>query len=439
MDTLIYEFLLSFLIGAFIGIERHKHAVQEHTAGNYVGLRTFSLITVFGTLSGFIGRYQPPLFLLFSGAILILILLYYVFDCLTTKDYGITTEVALFFSYTIGVLLSYDILSQQFLIGLTVVLVLILSQKERLGSYIRGIKIEELQSFIRYTVIALVILPLLPNVSYHIGDLPYSKEILDTVHLPSSVRELELINPFQVWLFVALITGIDVLGYILGRFFGKSKGWFLTSFLGGVISSTATTQMLAQQSKLSTRTTVFVIAAIAATLASFFEHAFIILPINVILFLRVIVILVFMAILSGLLMYVFSRKDQDERETVLENVQKKDLFYLYPAIKFALLFVVVKFISAFALQQFGNSGFYFAIGVGAIPGMDAVLITIAQSAGKVVSFQTGLIAFIIANGVNLLVKCLIIFLQGKRAFAIRYIISAGIILFGGFIGVLLQL
>lgn len=439
MDIIIYKLVLSLLLGAFIGIERQLHDTQERNK-NYLGLRTFALVTALGAISGFIGLHIPSLFLLLTAGTLVLIICYYIFDSLQTKDYGFTTEVTLFFSYVIGILIAHDIFPSQLIIGMTVVLVLVLSQKERLRSYITLIKADELQSFIRYAVIALVILPLLPNVSYYLADIPYSTELLHALNLPASLlHSIELVNPFQLWLVVALITGIDIVGYILGRVFGHAKGWFLTSFVGGFISSTATTQSLAQQSKLNKNTYIFVVAAIAATLASFLEHAVLILPLNILLFMRILPILVLMALTSGLLIYYFNRKNKGiKQKYTADTFRKKELFHLAPAIKFALLFVLIKFISALALQLFGDSGYFLALGFGAIPGMDAVLITIAQTAGKAITFPIALYAFIIANAVNILVKCLLAFTQGERKFAIQFSISAGIILFIGFLGVLFQ-
>ncbi|HVA97112.1 MAG TPA: MgtC/SapB family protein [Candidatus Acidoferrales bacterium] len=440
MDTIIYTFVISLLIGAFIGIERQMHAVDERGKTNHVGIRTFALITTLGTLSGFIHSQNPILSLFISSGILLLIICYYLFDSFYTKDYGITTEITLFFSYIIGFLLSKNIFTMPFVIGMSVVLVLVLSLKERLSFYTKLLNKKELQSFISYAVIALVILPLLPNYSYHITDLPYGSEMLRSLGLPVSLlHTVEIVNPFQLWLVVALITGIDVLGYFLEKIFGNKKGWFLTSFVGGFISSTATTQTLAQQSKVSTATTIFVVAAITATLASFFEHALILLPMNVYLFVNVIPILVVMAAVSGILMYFFNKQQEQIIKQRVEKLQKKELFHLYPAIKFALLFVLVKFVSSIALTLFGSGGFYLAIGLGAIPGMDAVLITIAQTAGKTVTFQTALFAFIIANAVNLFVKCVLTFWQGKRSFAIRFSISAGLIILSGFLTVLAEI
>lgn len=443
MDGVVYKLALSLVLGAFIGIERQIHADGDRQDGpkTGLGLRTFALMTTMGTIGGFVATQLAALFILSTIGVLLLIVGYYVFDSLRSKDFGITTELALLLSYILGLLLALNIFPVQLIIGITVILVFILSQKERLGSYIKAIKISEMQSFIRYAIIALVILPLLPNTGYLVGNIPYAKEMLMSLNIPvQSILEIELINPFQLWLFVALVTGIDIGGYILEKVVGKSKGWLITSFAGGFVSSTATTQSLAQASKTSKFVNVFIIAAIVANLASFIQHALLIFPLNLILFIKIFPVIVLMVIASGILMYLFKRGENAAEMTVQpESDSPQELFHLYPAIKFAILFVIIKFFSSLALIFFGSNGFFLTIALGAIPGLDAVLVTIAQNAGHTISFQLALFAFIIANAVNLLVKCLLSFTQGKREFGIKFLISSVGMLLTGLAGVVMQL
>jgi uncharacterized membrane protein (DUF4010 family) len=56
---------------------------------------------------------------------------------------------------------------------------------------------------------------------------------------------LELLNR-KIWMIVVLVTGIDVIGYITKLLGSKVT---LTSFIAGFISSTSTTQSLAQKVK----------------------------------------------------------------------------------------------------------------------------------------------------------------------------------------------
>jgi uncharacterized membrane protein (DUF4010 family) len=150
-----------------------------------------------------------------------------------------------------------------------------------------------------------------------------------------------------------------------------------------------------------------------------------------------------MSLSSFFLALYFLRQGSDSRNKNLQTVKKKikqdKLFNLYPALRFAFLFILIKFISQIALQLFGNNGFLVSIGFGAIPGIDAVLINIAELSGKALSYQTALWAFIFANAVNLSTKCIYSFLAGKKEFAVKFTISAGIILILGIFGLLVSI
>jgi uncharacterized membrane protein (DUF4010 family) len=54
-------------------------------------------------------------------------------------------------------------------------------------------------------------------------------------------------NPQQLWLVVVIVTGFSFLGYAANRIFGERHGTIATAVIGGLYSSTAVTQSLAQR------------------------------------------------------------------------------------------------------------------------------------------------------------------------------------------------
>jgi len=128
-NGVIYQLALAFLLGAFIGLERQIHEKTEPKQGksfSFLGLRTFALTTSLGAISGIIYLQNPALSLVISVAFVLFAFGYYVFDSLFSKDFGITTEIALLYSYIIGVLITTSALPVQIIIGITVILVLVL-------------------------------------------------------------------------------------------------------------------------------------------------------------------------------------------------------------------------------------------------------------------------------------------------------------------------
>ncbi len=149
-----------------------------------------------------------------------------------------------------------------------------------------------------------------------------------------------------------------------------------------------------------------------------------------------------MILCSAYLAFYFIRQKNkgknDSLQTTKKTLRQGKIFNLVPALKFALLFVLIKLVSQIALALFGSNGFLISVGLGAIPGTDAVLISIAQLSGKALSYQTALWAFIFANAVNLTTKSVYCFAQGKREFAVKFSVSAALILASGIIGLLLN-
>jgi uncharacterized membrane protein (DUF4010 family) len=444
--TFVFKLVLALLLGAFIGLEREMHERNETKSRrhqSFLGLRTFTLSTALGAITGLFYRTTPEFFILVTGAFFLFALSYYLLDSKFTRDIGITTEIALVYSFVIGVLISLDIVPLQLVIGITIILTLILSRKIEIQEFIRKIERAELGSFISFLVLALVILPMLPDTSYTLSDMPPLAQILGAFGInAAALAHTEIINPYKLWQIVALITGVDVFGYFLEKTIGQKGGWLVTSFAGGFISSTATTQSLAQQSNKTKSVDHLVSAAVVANLASFVQHSVIILPLSILLFTKALPVITLMILASTILTVYFlkqtRRNKNDTLQTTKKTLKQGKIFNLGPALKFALLFVVIKLVSQIALLFFGSNGFLVFIGLGAIPGIDAVLVSIAQLAGKTLSYQTALWAFIFANAVNLTTKSIYCFFQGKREFAVKFTVSAALILVFGIVGVLIR-
>ena len=78
----------------------------------------------------------------------------------------------------------------------------------------------ELRAVMQFVLLALVVLPVLPDATFG----PYA-----------------VFNPREMWLMAVLIVGLSLAGYIALKFFGERAGIVAGGLLGGLISSTATT------------------------------------------------------------------------------------------------------------------------------------------------------------------------------------------------------
>ncbi|HBU06552.1 MAG TPA: hypothetical protein DEB09_00535 [Candidatus Magasanikbacteria bacterium] len=430
-SSILAKILLSVLFGAAIGLERESSNQGPTTLG---GIRTYSLFCLLGAIAGiFYINNILPLAVIIVSSILLLVAIYYAIGSFFTKDFGLTTELSVVVTFLIGLLLVLDIIPLQIIVVIFVLLALILSLKSKTQKLMAGVSANEVQSFISYAIIALVVLPFLPDVGYKLADLPILPTIFDSLNIGlGKFSTLELINPQKIWLVVVLITGIDVLGYVLSRFVGQKKSFMLTSFFGGFVSSTSTTQSLAQKSNKMGVADHLVGAAIIANLASFVQLFLLIGPLNARWLISVIPSLLIMILTAGFLAFYFLRKKGKNVKDDKEETKDKKIFSLLPALKFAGLLIIIKLFTKICLILFGKSGFIFSSVIASLVGLDAIVVTLAEMAGSAITYKFALFVLLLVNGTNLLSKSVFSYLQGTRKFALRFFVSAIIIILFSF-------
>lgn len=434
MEFIGYKILLAFLLGAVIGMEREVSKNSGIYKGKnlpaILGIRTFSLVTVLGAISGILYVSFMPLALIISAAFFLILIVFYFLDSSSTKDHGITSEIALMYSYVIGILLTLDVIPVQLTLAITVGVILLLSQKRFIKTQIKNVQHYELNAFISFAIIALAILPFLPNTSYALNDIPAIREFMKNFGISDAkFLATDFINPFKLWMYVALITGVDLIGYLLERSIGQKKGWLLASMAGGFVSSTATTQSLAQESKKRKAVNVLVAAAILSNLVSFIQIGILIMPVNAVFFVQLLPILVTMILASFLTLFYFLKKgEKGDKGFTGSGKKETKIIDLKAALKFAVLFLIITIISKVALALFGSSGFLITTAIGAFAGLDAVIINAANLSGRTIEESLAVLAFIIANASNLGAKVFYSFGMGSRNFTVKLGISMLIII-----------
>ncbi len=137
-----------------------------------------------------------------------------------------TTEVAAVLVVALGVLagLGWYVLAS----GAASVIVLALVEKEKLHALVKNLREDELRAAMRFGVLALVILPLLP-----VGPL------LGPVQL----------RPRSLWMIVLFFSALNFVGFVIRRAIGAGRGFGVLGMLGGLISSTAVTLDFSRRSR----------------------------------------------------------------------------------------------------------------------------------------------------------------------------------------------
>lgn len=140
-----------------------------------------------------------------------------------------TSELAAIITYFIGIIIIDG--HGSIAVILAILVLIILSGKEYLTKTRERFSREELGDSLKFAVIALVILPLLPNVNFSILEIIrwFYSGALDWNH---PVITAQFFNPYKIWFFVVLMAGIEYAGFILSRIIGSRGGIVASGAIG---------------------------------------------------------------------------------------------------------------------------------------------------------------------------------------------------------------
>ncbi len=391
METgLILKFLISFAIGALIGIERER---KQSKIREFAGIRTFMLIAVFGTSSAFLSTIYSNFIIVAFIALATIVGLSYMVSSRENNDIGVTAEVVALLTFVLGALCFTDE-GLQIAPILAIIITTLLAVKPYLHRFARKISQKEINNTLKFLIIAFVILPLLPDQTF---------------------GPLNVLNPYQIWLMVVFISGISFAGYILMKFIGAERGISATGIIGGLVSSTAVTTAMAARVKESDfilRAAVF--ATVIASSMMFLRVLFVVLVINPNLVGLLAAPMLSMGLL-GIGLGLIAWRTTKIRD-VGEDLKLKNPFSLRPALIFGLLFTGILFASNIAEIYFGTSGIYITSIIAGVADVDAITISMAILARDTISQEVAVAAITLAAISNTIIKFLIALFFGTRKF-----------------------
>jgi uncharacterized membrane protein (DUF4010 family) len=440
LDFNFVNFFIAIGLGALIGLER-EFEIQRKNRPDIAGLRTFVLMALFGAISGFLAMnvFDSNFLLITFAGLALLITVAYAMLSKSIKDriLGITTEVAAFATFILGVMCVVGYSLQAVIVSIVVVIFLAL--KKPMHGFVKRIKLNEIYATLKFAVVTLLILPFLPNINYTPMDIPILSKIIEVAPFLSTevAKQLNVFNPFKIWLMVVFISGISFVGYILIRIIGAGKGLGMTGLLGGLVSSTAVTSSMSLESKKTTKIIFpFVLAVIIACSTMFIRVLIEVLVVNASLLKYTVPILI-MGIAGFLGAFFVWTKIKKEPS---KEVEFKSPFTLAPALKFAVFFAFILFISKAGSIFLGAKGIYIAAFVSGLADVDAITLSMATLAGAGdISAAVAAIGITIAAMTNTIVKGGIVYLFGASDFRKKTIVILGITVFLGFLSILIFL
>jgi len=253
VNELIINFIVAICIGAVMGLER-EIAHQKQKINDFGGVRTFILIAIFGFALGYFSikvLNSLAIFIIGFSCFMLLIVSAYIIIGMKTGRIGAASEITATIVFILCSIIAISIENKFRLaaIIITMIVASILALKDKLHKFAKHIKMSEVYAAIKMGIISAIILPFLPNKNYTLLDIPLINSLISSPKTIEFLSQIDAFNPFKIWLMVVFISGLSFLGYILVKSIGINKGIGVTSFLGGLVSSTAVTASLSEKSK----------------------------------------------------------------------------------------------------------------------------------------------------------------------------------------------
>ena len=208
-------------IGLLVGVERERNKGNgPHRAS--AGIRTFGA----AGLAGAMGQMLGGALLLSALALGTAALLAVAYSRTTTDDPGLTTEIAVLTTLVLGGLTIND---PALAAAGGVAVAILLAAKAPVHRFVRTVlHQDELNDALILAAATFIVLPILPD--RYIG--PFSG-----------------FNPSLIWRLAILLMAIQASGHIAARIVGTRYGLAIAGFIGGFVSSTATTNAMGAKAK----------------------------------------------------------------------------------------------------------------------------------------------------------------------------------------------
>jgi len=379
-EPLALRFAVALGLGMLIGLERERAKGEEGGAG----VRTFALIALAGAVAGYLQVQLglDSLALAIFIALGTLLISAYVLGA-RHGDTGITTEVSALLAFLLGLLCAHG--QMQMAAWVAVAMAVMLALKDWLHRLARRIDTSDIEATLKFAIVTLIILPLVPDHNY--GPAP-----------------LDVLNPYKVWLMVVLISGLNFVSYLLIKIVGTEHGIGIAGLLGGLASSTAVTLGFSQRSRQpGADAPALALGIVLAWTVMFFRVVVMTGVISGPLGLRLGIAMGALCVVSlGACYWLWRRRHAAERGEVQAG---HNPFELDQAIKFGLLFGVVVVVAKAAQVYLGDAGLYLAAGIAGLTDVDAITLAMADMA-RVDAQNLGIAAraIVIAALANTLVK-----------------------------------
>ncbi|MCB2048345.1 MAG: DUF4010 domain-containing protein [Novosphingobium sp.] len=381
---------LALALGLLVGLQRGRVQRDEAPGSQFAGVRTYGLLGLAGGISGAFYQWAPVVaaVLLAASAGLVLIS-YYRTSARADRTSG-TGSIAGLLTMACGFLAA----AGHPIHGAAIAgsMIILLSLRTRLHALVARISEQDIRAIGTLVMIALVVLPLLPDGAY---------------------GPLKAWNPRQLWFVVVLVYGFSLAGYVASKMLGPERGIIATSAAGSMVSSTAVTVSLAEQLKSDTGTGAILHAGISTG--------------SVVMFLRVTVLVAALApfalrqfalitvppmLVSLLFTAVQLRSARQAPKVEQAEVEVRNPAALRPALMLVALVMALTVVARWVLEQYGDRELALVLAISGTVDVDSAVITIGSLPSTAISPHTAALVLLAPVALNSLFKA---FLAGSIA------------------------
>lgn len=405
--TLYSHLLLALAIGLLIGLERGWSARAQPAGRRVAGLRTFGLIGLIGGMAGLMAvRGQLWVLPALGLGLAAILAVGYWLDARHDDDLSATTVVAGLLTFVLGAAAMLGLAHAA--AAAAVISAMLLLLRQDLHAWTHALDEAEMRAVIRFLLIAVVVVPLLPDEGYG----PY-----------------DALNPFTIGLMVVLLSGLSFAGYWATRALGTRRGLLLTAASGGLVSSTAVTYAFAHFSRSHEDA--------ARPLAAGVVIASVIMLLRVLILLAVLSPALLGALAAALVAATLTGAAAswwlvraDGARPIPEKIVANP-FDLGPALFFALVLAAMLVASRWASEALGDGGLFAVTAITALMDVDAVIVSLSRLPAQAVTIEVAGTALLLAVAVNTLIKPLVVGLLGARAMLLPTLLPILIMLAAG--------
>lgn len=386
------------LAGAAVGLERQWSGHAAGPAARFAGLRTFTLLGAAGGVAGWLwatGAGALAIVLLTAAAALVVI----AYVAASRTDVDATTEVAAIVVLAAGLLAGLD----RFALagGLAAATTLLLAEKSRLHAFVGRIAGEGFRAGVRFAVLALVVLPLVPE-----G--PYGQ-------WGGGIR------PRSLWLLVLVFSGLSFAGYVARTVISSKYGYLLTGLLGGIVSSTGVTLTFARASRTRPGDGAGLAQGVLAACTTLIPRVLVALSVLAPMVVVPLAIVLAAPFAAGAIAAVIGGRQKSGAPPEPEHGNP---LQLGAALQMAAMFQVALFVLHEVQERFGGAGVRWTALLLGLTDMDALTASVASQARAGLDVDLAVAAITLGIVSNTCLKMVLAAAIGRGSF--RWRVAAGL-------------